>query len=131
MAALNLGARGITGKRQIYPIYDWKTSDVWKYLYDTHTEIPNIYLYMWQSGMTKNQLRVSQFFSSDTAGCLVRMNEYYPDLMERVIRREPNAYLAALYWDSEMFGRTTRTRQKLEGEDNKDCLLYTSYPVLP
>ena len=115
MAALNLGARGITGKRQIYPIYDWKTSDVWKYLYDTHTEIPNIYLYMWQSGMTKNQLRVSQFFSSDTAGCLVRMNEYYPDLMERVIRREPNAYLAALYWDSEMFGRTTRTRQKLEG----------------
>lgn len=120
MAALNMGAQGITGKRQIYPIYDWKTSDVWKYLYDTHTEIPNIYLYMWQSGMTKNQLRVSQFFSSDTAGCLVRMNEYYPDLMERVIRREPNAYLAALYWDSEMFGRTTRTRQKLEGEDNKD-----------
>jgi len=43
------------------------------------------------------------------------MNEYYPDLMERVIRREPNAYLAALYWDSEMFGRKTRTRKELEG----------------
>ena len=42
------------------------------------------------------------------------MNEYYPDLMERVIRREPNAYLAALYWDSEMFGRRTRKRKEAE-----------------
>ena len=44
------------------------------------------------------------------------MNEYYPDLMERIIRREPNAYLAALYWDSEMFGRSTATRKQNEKE---------------
>ena len=36
------------------------------------------------------------------------------------MRREPNAYLAMLYWDSEMFRRTTRTRRELEGEDNRD-----------
>ena len=36
--------------------------------------------------------------------------------MERIIRREPNAYLAALYWDSEMFGRRTKTRRRNEGE---------------
>ncbi len=73
-----------------------------------------------QAGIGKGQLRVSQFFSSDTASCLVKMNEYYPDLMDRVIRREPNAYLAALYWDSEMFGRSTRTRKTLEKKDNID-----------
>lgn len=59
--------------------------------------IPDIYLYLWQAGTRKGQLRVSQFFSVDTARSLVKMNEYYPDLMERVTRREPNAYLAALY----------------------------------
>ena len=49
------------------------------------------------------------------------MNEYYPDLMERVIRREPNAYLAALYWDSEMFGRSSRKRKESEqGQEQKD-----------
>ena len=48
------------------------------------------------------------------------MNEYYPDLMERVIRREPNAYLAALYWDSEMFGRRSRNRRELEKGEQKD-----------
>lgn len=120
MAALNMGAKGITGNRQIYPIYDWKTSDVWLYLRDQRVEIPSIYLYMWQAGISKGQLRVSQFFSSDTAACLVRMNEYYPDLMERVIRREPNAYLAALYWDSEMFGKSTRTRRETEGKKDTD-----------
>jgi len=82
--------------------------------------IPDIYLYLWQSGSSKQQLRVSQFFSVDTARSLVKMNEYYPDLMERVIRREPNAYLAALYWDSEMFGRTSRKRRRLETERDRD-----------
>lgn len=77
-------------------------------------DIPEIYLYLWQAGTRKGQLRVSQFFSIDTARSLVKMNEYYPDLMERVIRREPNAYLAALYWDSEMFGRSTSTRKENE-----------------
>ena len=66
-------------------------------------------------------MRVSQFFSVDTARSLVKMNEYYPDLMERVIRREPNAYLAALYWDSEMFGRSSRKRKESEqGQEQKD-----------
>lgn len=59
---------------------------------------------------------MSQFFSVDTARSLVKMNEYYPDLMERIIRREPNAYLAALYWDSEMFGRSSRKRREMEGD---------------
>ena len=34
MAALNMGAKGITGTNTIYPIYDWKTADVWLYLRD-------------------------------------------------------------------------------------------------
>ncbi|MDR1158343.1 MAG: phosphoadenosine phosphosulfate reductase family protein [Oscillospiraceae bacterium] len=122
MARLNMGmGGGMTGRGQVYPIYDWRTSDVWRYLRDQRVEIPEIYLYLWQSGTTKGQLRVSQFFSTDTARSLVRLNEYYPDLMDRIIRREPNAYLAALYWDSEMFGRRTRTRRELEAsEDPRD-----------
>ena len=117
MARLNLGGKGMTGRKQIFPIYDWTTNDVWLYLRNEGVEIPQIYLYLWQSGTNRNQLRVSQFFSIDTARTLVQMNEYYPDLMERVIRREPNAYLAALYWDSEMFGRRSRARRKAEGEE--------------
>lgn len=62
-----------------------------------------------------------KFFSVDTAKSLVKMNEYYPELMDRIVRREPNAYLAALYWDSEMFGRSTAARKQNEkGKAEKD-----------
>ena len=134
MSRMNLGGKGITGRRQMFPVYDWTTNDVWLYLLNEHVEIPDIYLYLWQSGSGKNQLRVSQFFSVDTARSLVQMNEYYPDLMERIIRREPNAYLAALYWDSEMFGRRSKTRRKIESaEPEKDykALLLEMFNNMP
>lgn len=116
MARMNLGGKGITGRRQVFPVYDWTNHDVWLYLRNEGVEIPEVYLYLWQSGTNRNQLRVSQFFSVDTARSLVQMNEYYPDLMERITRREPNAYLASLYWDSEMFGRRSKKRRETEGD---------------
>ena len=120
MSALNMGLKGMTDSNTIYPIYDWKTSDVWLYLRDQQVQIPEVYLQMYQVGVGKNRLRVSQFFSIDTVPVLVNLGEYDPYLMERVLRREPNAYLAMLYWDSEMFRRTTRTRKELEGEDDRN-----------
>jgi predicted phosphoadenosine phosphosulfate sulfurtransferase len=105
---------GLARGNMVWPLYDWRDSDVWKYLYEEHIEIPNIYLYLYQTGSRLNELRVSQFFSVDTAKSLVKMNEYYPDLMDRIIRREPNAYLAALYWDSEMFRRSSKNRRNTE-----------------
>ena len=119
IATMTRAGKTMTAKHQIFPIYDWTNNDVWLYLLNEHVEIPDIYLYLWQAGTRKGQLRVSQFFSIDTARSLVKMNEYYPDLMERVLRREPNAYLAALYWDSEMFGRNSATRRTIEADSNK------------
>lgn len=111
--------KGVITRKKIYPIYDWRNNDVWLYLKEHHIAIPDIYLYMWQAGVNKNQMRVSQFFSVDTARSLVKMNEYYPNLLESIVKREPNAYLAALYWDTEMFGRNSKGRKKLEEEETK------------
>lgn len=109
------------GDRKFVPIYDWKDHDVWLYLYQNHIDIPVSYVQMWQVGVPKNQLRISQFFSIDTAKCLVKMAEFKPDLMNRIIKREPNAYLASLYFDSEMFRRSSSNRRKIEkNEEPKD-----------
>ena len=121
IASMTKAGNKMTAKKQVFPIYDWTDNDVWLFLLRNHVDIPEIYLFLWQSGSSKRQMRVSQFFSVDTARSLVKMNEYYPDLMERIIRREPNAYLAALYWDSEMFGRSSRKRKESEqGQEQKD-----------
>ena len=118
MASSFSSKSGLARGNMVWPIYDWKDADVWRYLFEQKIEIPDIYLYLYQTGSHLNELRVSQFFSIDTAKSLVKMNEYYPALMDRIIRREPNAYLAALYWDSEMFRRSSKTRNVLE--DKRD-----------
>lgn len=105
---------------QFYPIHDWKDGDVFKYIRDNGLEIPEVYQLMWQSGTPKNRMRISQFFSIDTAKVLSNLYEFYPDLADRVNRREPNAYLVQLYWDTEMFRRSSKTRRKNEESENRD-----------
>lgn len=119
MAQLNVGAgSSITGKNMIYPIYDWKTKDVWLYLLNNNIDIPIVYLWMYQVGINKNQLRISQFFSVDCVTSLIKVAEFEPGLWERILRREPNAYLAMLYWDSELYRRSSNARR--ENEAPKD-----------
>ena len=101
------------------PIYDMSDKDVWLYLLRYNIEYPKVYENLYRVGTSRRNLRISQFFSIDTARTLVTLNEMYPDLMERVTRREPNAYLCALYWDTEMFGRSTRRRRELESDEEK------------
>lgn len=121
MSHVSMGS--VSSGRRFYPIYDWKTEDVWYYLYINHLDIPITYLQMYQVGVNKNNLRISQFFAIDTVRSLISMQEFNPDLMQRIERRQPNAYLACLYFDSEMFARKTRTRAKIEKqkpEERKD-----------
>jgi predicted phosphoadenosine phosphosulfate sulfurtransferase len=106
--------KGLARGNMVWAIYDFKDTDVWRYLHERQITIPDIYLFLYQTGSPMKNLRVSQFFSVDTAKSLVKMNEYYPNLMDRIIRREPNAYLAALYWDSEMFRHSSKKRRELE-----------------
>lgn len=121
VAAVLTSRNSLSRRHHIFPLYDWTNNDVWLFLLNEKVDIPEVYLFLWQCGMHKGQLRVSQFFSIDTAKSLVNMEEYYPGLMERIICREPNAYLAAMYWDSEMFGRSTAARKQGEkGEKEKD-----------
>ena len=105
-----------------YPIYDWKDKDVLLYIKENNLEIPEAYLYMYQLGRSRGQMRISQFFSIDTAKILVNMGEYYPHLFDKICRREPNAYMAMLYYDTEMFRheKAAKGKKDKEKEPEKD-----------
>lgn len=120
IARMNMGADGITGFNAIYPIYDWKDTDVWRYITDNHLDFPKAYLDLYRVGVIRNRLRLSNFFAAESIAGLRYIAETDPKLWESIERREPNAYLTLLYWDSEMFKRSTRTRTQMEGESNKD-----------
>lgn len=103
----------------IYPIYDWRDSDVWLYIQRTGLKIPQTYLYLYKVGVALNKLRISQFFSIDTIKTLPKVMEFYPDLYERVLRREPNADLVMLYWDTDMF-RSSKQDNKFDLDGTKN-----------
>ncbi|MGN0444230.1 MAG: phosphoadenosine phosphosulfate reductase family protein [Acutalibacteraceae bacterium] len=120
MSALNLGKQGITGTNMIYPIYDWKDADVWKYIKENNCEIPEAYMWIYQSGENRHSLRISNFFACDSLRGLKHVAETDPDLWQRIEKREPNAYMVLLYWDSEMYKRRSKTRRKNEADEQKD-----------
>lgn len=120
MSALSLGKQGITNTNTIYPIYDWRDVDVWKYIKDNNVDIPEAYMWIYQAGESRHSLRISNFFACDSLRGLKHVAETDPDLWARIERREPNAYLVLLYWDSEWYKRSSRTRRKNEEGQNKD-----------
>jgi len=116
---------GLNSDNSIFPIYDWTDDDVWYHIKSRKLDFPETYMDLWRIGEGRRGMRISQFFSIDTAKVLVKLNEHQPGLMERVIKREPNAYLVSLYWDSEMFrrGRKNRTKEQEEKMNYKKEVL--------
>lgn len=108
---------------KFYPIYDWSDNDIWLYIRERGIPFPDIYMRLYEAGVKKNQLRLCCFFGDMSTQGLRWVAETDPKLWERIQRREPNAYLVLLYWDSEMFRRSSAKRRELEaGEEQKDYL---------
>lgn len=113
----NIASR--TAQEKQFPIYDWTDTDVWNYIREKQLDFPDAYMYMYQVGVPLNRLRISQFFSIDTASSLVQMCEFYPDLFNKICKREPNAYIAMLYFDTELFRRSKKNKET-QKEDETD-----------
>lgn len=100
-----------------YPIYDWKDTDVWFYIKERGLKFPEIYMRLYEAGVKRNQLRLCCFFGDMSTQGLRWVAETDHELWERIERREPNAYLVLLYWDSEMFRRNSERRRELETDE--------------
>ena len=119
LATVNMTSGNTTGNNLIYPIYDWKDTDVWLYIKEHRLKFPEAYIDLYRVGVNRHQLRLCSFFGSDSIAGLRWIAETDPVLWDRIQKREPNAYLALLYWDSEMFHRNTAKRRKLEENQEK------------
>lgn len=117
---VNMSKNGITEKNAIYPIYDWKDKDIWLYIKQHDLDFPEAYIALYRVGVLKNKLRLSNFFGAESIAGLRFIAETDPVLWAQIEKREPNAYLTLLYWDSELFKRSSRKRKAMEGEADKD-----------
>lgn len=82
----------------IYPIYDWRTEDIWTY-HGKNREKPYNKLYdlMWQAGLTIHQARICQPYGDDQKKGLWLFHIIEPETWARVVARVNGANSGAMY----------------------------------
>lgn len=82
----------------IYPVYDWKTADLWAY-HGKNPELPYNKLYdlMYKAGLTIHQMRICQPYGDDQRRGLWLFHLIEPETWARVVARVNGANGGALY----------------------------------
>jgi len=80
-----------------YPIYDWKTADIWTYFAKSGNPHNLLYDRMYQAGLTIHQMRICQPFGDDQRKGLYLYHVIEPDTWARLLTRVAGANQGALY----------------------------------
>ena len=82
----------------IYPIYDWKTEDIWTFQ-GKNKGLPynELYDYMYTAGLTIHQMRICQPYGDDQRRGLWLFHIIEPDTWAKVVRRVSGANSGAMY----------------------------------
>lgn len=70
-----------------YPIYDWRFSDIWKYLGVNDYRYNKIYdLFYWR-GMNPNKMRLANLIHTKSYECLRLLQEFEPETVDKLLDR--------------------------------------------
>ncbi|MBP7973468.1 MAG: DUF3440 domain-containing protein [Candidatus Nanopelagicales bacterium] len=81
----------------VYPIYDWKTRDIWTYHGRTGRPYNHLYDLMGKAGLTVHQMRICQPYGDDQRRGLWLFHLIEPETWARVVARVNGANGGALY----------------------------------
>lgn len=80
-----------------YPIYDWKSSDLWVYHYKTQKPYNRLYDLMHKAGVPMGHMRICQPYGDDQRRGLWLFHLVEPETWARVVARVNGANGGALY----------------------------------
>ncbi|MBU2395699.1 MAG: DUF3440 domain-containing protein [Gammaproteobacteria bacterium] len=81
----------------IYPIYDWRTEDIWTYNGKFNKPYNGLYDLMYKAGLTIHQARICQPYGDDQRKGLWLFHLIEPETWARVVARVNGANQGALY----------------------------------
>lgn len=81
----------------IYPVYDWKTEDIWTYHGKHGRPYNKLYDLMYKAGLTIHQSRICQPYGDDQKRGLWLFHLIEPETWARVVARVNGANSGALY----------------------------------
>lgn len=80
-----------------YPIYDWRTEDIWTYHGKTGESYNQIYDLMYKAGLSIHQMRLCQPYGSDQRKGLYLFHILEPNTWHKVVARVAGANTGAFY----------------------------------
>lgn len=80
-----------------YPIYDWRTEDLWTYVARENLPYNRLYDRMHEAGLTPHQMRICQPYGDDQRKGLHLFHVIEPETWARVVARVSGANAGALY----------------------------------
>lgn len=81
----------------VYPVYDWKTQDIWTYHGKTGENYNQLYNYMHKAGLSIHQQRICQPYGDDQRRGLWLFHLIEPNTWAKVVARVNGANSGALY----------------------------------
>lgn len=85
------------GLWNVYPIYDWRTEDIWTYHAKTGTPYNEVYDRMHKAGLSIHQMRICQPYGDDQRKGLWLFHILEPQTWPKVVARVNGANFGALY----------------------------------
>lgn len=85
------------GLYNVYPIYDWKTQDIWHYNAKFGKPYNKLYDYMHLAGLTPHQMRICQPYGDDQRKGLWLFHVIEPETWAKIVARVNGANAGALY----------------------------------
>lgn len=81
----------------IYPLYDWRTEDIWRFIGDAGISYAKIYDLMYLSGIPISEQRICQPYGDDQRKGLDQWAKSEPESWRRVLDRVTGVNFGAIY----------------------------------
>ncbi len=95
-----------------YPLYDWKTEDIWAAVSQLDLAFNEIYELMYKNGLSIHQQRLCQPFGDDQRGGLDQFRALEPGTWERVVSRVHGVNFGNIYARSSLLGNMKSEKPK-------------------
>ncbi len=88
-----------------YPIYDWRTEDIWRYVGKKKIKYNKLYDYFYLCGISIHKMRICQPYGDDQRQSLAYYHQIEPEIWNKVVRRVHGVNFGAYYSKTAVLGR--------------------------
>lgn len=81
----------------VYPIYDWKTQDIWVATFKYNLEFNEVYELMYKNGVSIHEQRLCQPFGDDQKNGLNQYKFFEPENWEKLLKRVSGVNFGNIY----------------------------------